>query len=70
MGGGPIRGGRIVGESDELGYAPKSRPVTPGEIVATHYQALGIDPQHELPGPQNRPLPLADYGVQPIKELF
>jgi hypothetical protein len=70
MGGGPIKGGRIIGESDELGYIPKTRPVTPAEIAATLYQGLGFDPHRELPGPQNRPLPLADFNVQPIKELF
>ncbi len=70
LGGGPIQGGRIVGESDELGYIPKTRPVTPAEVAATIYRGLGLDPHHELPGPQNRPLPLVDYGVQPIKELF
>jgi hypothetical protein len=70
MGGGPIRGGRIVGETDELGYRPKSRPVTPGEVAATLYHGLGLDPHHELPGPQNRPIPMVDYGVQPIRELF
>jgi hypothetical protein len=69
MGGGPIKGGRIVGESDELGYAPRTRPVTPAEVAATIYQGLGLDPHKELPGPQNRPIPLVDYGVQPIKEL-
>jgi hypothetical protein len=70
VGGGPIKGGRVVGESDELGYAPKSRPVTPGEVAATLFKGLGLDPHKELPGPQNRPLPLADFNVQPIKELF
>ncbi len=70
LGGGPLKGGRVVGESDELGYIPKTRPVTPGEVAATLYQALGLDPHKELPGPQNRPMPLTDYGVQPIKELF
>jgi hypothetical protein len=70
MGGGPIKGGRIIGESDELGYIPKTRPTTPGEVAATIYHGLGLDPHHELPGPQNRPLPLVDYGLQPIKELF
>jgi hypothetical protein len=70
LGGGPLKGGRVVGESDELGYAPKSRPVTPGEVAATIYRGLGLDPHQELPGPQNRPLPLADYAVQPILELF
>jgi hypothetical protein len=70
MGGGPIRGGRVIGESDELGYRPKSRPVTPGEVAATIYRGLGLDPHRELPGPQNRPLPLVEFGVQPIRELF
>lgn len=70
MGGGPIKGGRVIGESDELGYIPKTRPTTPGEVAATIYRGLGLDPHHELPGPQNRPLPLVDYALQPIKELF
>jgi hypothetical protein len=70
IGGGPIQGGRIIGESDELGYTPKTRPLTPGEVAATLYRGLGIDVHHELPGPQNRPLPLVDYSVQAIKELF
>jgi hypothetical protein len=70
IGGGPIQGGRVIGESDELGYVPQTRPVTPGEVAATIYQGVGLDPHRELPGPQNRPLPLVDYGVQAIKELF
>jgi len=70
MGGGPIKGGQVVGESDELGYGPKSRPVTPGEIAATLYAGLGLDPHKELPGPQGRPIPIADYGVKPISELL
>jgi hypothetical protein len=70
MGGGPIQGGRVVGESDALGYIPKTRPVTAGEVAATLFRGLGLDPHKELPGPQNRPLPLVEYGVKPIKELF
>jgi hypothetical protein len=70
MGGGPIKGGVVVGESDELGYAPKSQPVQPGDVAATIYRGLGLDPHMELPGPQNRPLPLVEYNMQPIKELF
>ncbi len=70
VGGGPIKGGRVVGESDALGYIPKSRPVTPGEVAATLFKGLGLNPHRELPGPQNRPLPLVEYGVKPIEELF
>jgi len=70
MGGGPLQGGRVVGESDELGYAPKTRPVSTGDFAATIFKGLGLDPQKDLPGPQGRPIPLADYGVKPIEELF
>jgi len=70
MGGGPIKGGQIIGESDELGYVPKSQPITSGHVAATLFKGLGLDPHRELPGPQNRPMPLADFNVQPIKELF
>ena len=70
MGGGPIKGGRVVGESDELGYRPKSRPVSTGEVAATLYRGLGLDVHRELPGPQNRPLPLVDFGIEAIRELF
>jgi hypothetical protein len=68
--GGPFRGGRVVGASDEIGYAPKDRPVTTAEIAATVYAGLGIDLATELPGPQNRPLRLVDHGVEPLQELF
>jgi hypothetical protein len=70
MGGGPIKGGRVVGETDELGYAPKTRPITPANVAATIYRGLGLDPHRELPGPQNRPIPMVDYGIEPIRELF
>jgi hypothetical protein len=68
--GGGVKGGRVVGASDEIGAYPKDRPVTPAEVVASIYHALGIHPEHELAGPQGRPIPVIDYGVRPIMELF
>jgi hypothetical protein len=68
--GGGVQGGRIVGASDEIGAYPKDRPVSPPEVAATVYRALGIDPHLELPGPQGRPIPVVDFGIEPIKELF
>jgi hypothetical protein len=70
MAGGGVKGGRVVGASDEIGAYPKDRPVTPAEVAATVYHSLGIHLETELPGPQGRPIPVADYGVQPIMELF
>jgi Protein of unknown function (DUF1501) len=68
--GGGVKGGQVVGSSDEIGAYPKDRPVTPAEVAATICHALGIDLEYELPGPQGRPVPVVDYGVKPIMELF
>lgn len=70
MGGGPIKGGRIVGASDEIGAYPKERATTPMEVAATIYQALGVDLETELISPGGRPVPVVDYGTNPIHELF
>ena len=66
--GGGIRGGQVIGASDRTGAAPKERPVTPAEVAATVYHALGIDPRTPLPGADGRPVPLTD--AEPVRELF
>jgi uncharacterized protein (DUF1501 family) len=63
-----IRGGRIVGASDRLGAEPSDRPVKPADVAATVYRALGLDPKATLPGPDGKPIPLAD--AAPVEELF
>jgi uncharacterized protein (DUF1501 family) len=66
--GGGVRGGQAIGTSDALGGEPKDRPVTPAEVTATIYHALGIDPRTCVPGPDGRPMALVD--AEPIAELF
>ena len=68
--GGGVKGGRVVGKSDDIGGYPAERPVKPSEVVATIYHGLGLDLHTELPGPNGRPFPLVDFGTQPITELF
>ncbi len=68
--GGGVKGGRVVGRSDDIGGYPAERPVDPSEIVATIYHSLGLDLETTLPGPQSRPFPLVDFGKHEIKELF
>lgn len=68
--GGGVKGGRVVGKSDDIGAYPTERPVQPKEIVATIYKSLGLDLDTHLPGPQARPFPLVDFGTRPITELF
>lgn len=68
--GGPFKGGTVVGESDEIGGSPKTRPVSSAEIAATVYTGLGLKIDTELRGPGNRPIPLVDHGIEPIHELL
>jgi hypothetical protein len=70
MAGGGIKGGQVVGASDDIGAMPKDRPTTPAEIAATIYKGLGIPLSLELPGAQGRPIPLVERGVEPIAELI
>ncbi len=70
MGGGPLKGGTVVGSSDEIGAMPKERPTTPQEVAATIYKGLGIDLKAELPCAEGTSMPIVDRGVEPIRELF
>ncbi len=68
--GGGVKGGRVVGRSDEIGAYPAEKPVNPAEVVATIFHSLGVDLETHLPGPAARPFPVVDFGTQPIRELF
>jgi hypothetical protein len=68
--GGGVQGGRVIGKTDEIGAYPVERPVLPNELVASVYHSLGIDLETELPSPGSRPVPVVDYGVEPVWELF
>jgi hypothetical protein len=69
MGGGGVKGGQVVGSTDRLGTAPKTRAVTPSNVHATMYRVLGIDPKLHLLDPSGRPTPVLD-DPEPIAELL
>jgi hypothetical protein len=69
MGGGGVKGGRIIGSTDRLGTSPASRPVTPSNIHATIYKVLGIDPTLHIFDHAGRPTPTLDDPT-PIEELL
>jgi Protein of unknown function (DUF1501) len=68
--GGGIRGGQVVGASDEIGAAPKDRPVTPSEIAATVYHLMGLDLEMFLPAQLGRIVPLVDNNARPVREML
>jgi hypothetical protein len=60
LAGGGIRGGRVLGASDRLGAHPSADPVTPGDLVATLYHLMGVDPAALIHDQQARPYVLAE----------
>ena len=70
MAGGGVKGGQIIGASDDIGATPKDRPTSPAEVAATIFHSLGIPLETELPGSGGRPIRVVDNGVEPIRELF
>jgi hypothetical protein len=70
MAGGGIKGGSIIGASDEDGMSPVERPVKVADLHATICHALGIDLKKELITPQGRPMLLVRKDATPISELF
>ncbi len=58
--GGGVRGGQTIGQSDKMGAYPASRPYGTGDLAATIYRSLGIDPATELRDRLNRPIRLSD----------
>lgn len=69
LGGGGLRGGQIVGSSDTRGEHPKERPLRPGDLHATIYHVLGVDPSVSFLNHQGRPVRAIDRG-EPIAELL
>lgn len=68
LAGGGLRGGQVVGSTNRLGEYAKDRPVTFGDVFATLYHTLGLNPQTTaIPDPTGRPQHLADG--QAIREL-
>jgi len=67
--GGGIRGGNVIGSSDDDGYSPKDNPVKVADLHATFCRSLGIDPNKEVMTPLQRPMKLVDNG-NPVSDLF
>jgi arylsulfatase A-like enzyme len=70
MAGGGVQGGRVIGATDSIGAYPVDRPVTPAQLIATVYHSLGVNLETELPSPGSRPVPVVDFGTEPVLELF
>jgi len=69
LAGGGIKGGQVYGVTDVDGKEVKDNPVTEGDLFATIYTALGINPrQKHFVG--TRPIWATPEGSKPLKELL
>ena len=58
MAGAGIRGGQVIGASDKNGAYPATNPFTGGDLTATMFHLLGIDPNGFFLDNLNRPHPV------------
>ena len=69
LAGGGMPAGLVLGRTDATGDSPAERPVSPSDLAATVYTALGIDPGRQFETSDGQPIRLVDGG-KPIRELL
>ena len=69
LAGGGIRGGSVYGISDADAAYAIADPVSPEDLAATIFLALGLDPEMRLPDALGRPVSIVDEG-RAVTELF
>jgi hypothetical protein len=68
LSGGGLRMGQVVGATNRKGDEVIQRPVTPGDVLATWYRALGVPLDLQFTDHAGRPTPILPQG-EPIAEL-
>jgi uncharacterized protein (DUF1501 family) len=62
MGGGGIKPGIVVGQTDARAERPATDPYGPEDLFATMYTLMGIDPKGEFHTPDGRPVAMVNNG--------
>jgi len=70
MAGGGVKGGRVIGSTDEFGYAAASEPHTVNDMHATILHALGFDHTRLTYFYNGRPHRLTDVSGEVIRAVF
>jgi len=65
MAGGGLSGGQYYGASDRLGWYPREKPLHIADLMATIYDAFGIDPSQSISDSRGRPHLLSEGRVVP-----
>src|SRR5262249_5714443 len=68
LAGGPVKGGRVVGESDAKGALPQTNSKPPQDVLATIYGHPGTDTDKQYLNSAGRPIVTLPFGT-PLLEL-
>ena len=69
LGGGGVRGGQVIGESDDKASQPRHEGYSPDDVAASFYHTLGIDHTKEYHTNTGRPIMIVRDG-KVIPKLF
>jgi hypothetical protein len=69
LAGGGFKGGQVIGASDDKGMGPAETGITPDDVAASFYHALGIDHTKEYHSSTGRPVMIVRNG-NVIDKLF
>lgn len=69
MAGGDVRGGQVIGETDDKAQGPLGDGYTPDDLAASFFRNIGIDPKNEYQANVGRPITLIRDG-KPIPKLL
>lgn len=69
MAGGAVRGGQVVGESDDKATMPAHEAISPDDVAASFYHNLGIDHNKEYQTNIGRPITIVREG-HVVRQLF
>lgn len=67
--GGGIKGGQVIGKTNDSGSDVADNPVTVNDLFSTFCATLGIDPKKENQSPVGRPLKIVEGG-KVVKQLL
>ena len=70
LAGGGVRGGRVVGKTDDLGYYPAEDPIEIHDLHATILHLLGLDHERLTFRYQGREFRLTDVSGREMKQLL
>jgi hypothetical protein len=67
--GGGTKAGVVHGTTDKIAAFPADHPVSAGDLVATMYELVGVDPEAMVPDHTNRPTHIS-HGGAPVRGIL